>query len=218
MGKIICLLGKSATGKDTLYRRLLEDDTLGLRKMVPYTTRPIRDGEQDGREYFYTDEAGYQYLKSQGKVIEDRAYHTIHGLWRYFTVDDGQFGEMGGNFILIGTLEAYRKLQDHFGRDRLVPVLVELEDGTRLQRALDRERGQDHPRYEEMCRRFLADSLPGLCHSRIKQFIRGCLPLNLQWIHTPQQVELLAHPLLNRTPDDGTLGLEPCNGFCREPG
>ncbi len=46
MGKIICLLGKSATGKDTLYRRLLEDDTLGLRKMVPYTTRPIRDGEQ----------------------------------------------------------------------------------------------------------------------------------------------------------------------------
>lgn len=158
MGKIICLLGKSATGKDTLYRRLLEDGTLGLQKMVPYTTRPIRDGEQDGREYFYTDEAGYQYLKSQGKVIEDRAYHTIHGLWRYFTVDDGQFGETGGNFILIGTLEAYRKLQDHFGRDRLVPVLVELEDGTRLQRALDRERGQDHPRYEEMCRRFLADS------------------------------------------------------------
>lgn len=158
MGKIICLLGKSATGKDTIYRHLLRDGNVGLKKMVPYTTRPIRGGEQDGREYFYTDEAGYQRLKRQGKVIEDRAYHTVHGLWRYFTVDDGQFEQDGQDFLLIGTLEAYRRLQDYFGRDRLVPVLIELEDGARLQRALDRERGQDHPRYEEMCRRFLADS------------------------------------------------------------
>ena len=40
----------------------------------------------------------------------------------------------------------------------MLPIMVELEDGTRLQRALDRERGQECPKYEEMCRRFLADS------------------------------------------------------------
>ena len=39
----------------------------------------------------------------------------------------------------------------------MLPILIELDDGERLQRALDRERGQDHPKYEEMCRRFLAD-------------------------------------------------------------
>ena len=156
MGRIICLMGKSSAGKDTIYRRLLEDKALGLRKIVPYTTRPIREGELEGREYFYTDEAGFDRLKSQGKVIEDRAYHTCHGLWRYFTVDDGQIQE-DGNYLMIGTLEAYGKLREYFGADRLLPVLIELHDGTRLQRALNRELAQADPKYAEMCRRFLAD-------------------------------------------------------------
>ncbi len=49
MGRIICLMGKSSAGKDTIYKRLLEDETLGLRKLVPYTTRPIRAGERESR-------------------------------------------------------------------------------------------------------------------------------------------------------------------------
>lgn len=156
MGRIICLMGKSSAGKDTIYRRLLEDKALGLRKIVPYTTRPIREGELEGREYFYTDEAGFNRLKKQGKVIEDRAYHTCHGLWRYFTVDDGQIQE-DGNYLMISTLEAYGRLREYFGADRLLPVLIELDDGTRLQRALNRELAQADPKYAEMCRRFLAD-------------------------------------------------------------
>lgn len=158
MGKIICLMGKSSTGKDTIYKRLLEDRDLNLQRILPYTTRPIREGEREGVEYFYTDEEGFQRLKDQGKVIEDRAYQTYHGLWRYFTVDDVQIQDRDKNCLMIGTLDAYRKLQDYFGVDRLMPVLVELEDGMRLQRALSRELSQKHPRYEEMCRRFLADS------------------------------------------------------------
>ena len=163
MGKIICLMGKSCAGKDTIYKRLLAycqllaDRELRLKKIVPYTTRPIREGEQEGVEYFYTDEEGFQRLKSQGKVIEDRAYHTYHGLWRYFTVDDDQLRE-ADDYLMIGTLEAYRKLQEYFGMDRLLPVMVELEDGLRLRRALDRELSQECPKYGEMCRRFLADS------------------------------------------------------------
>ena len=49
-------------------------------------------------------------------------------------------------------------MTEYFGQEALLPVLIELDDGVRLQRALDRERQQDHPKYEEMCRRFLADS------------------------------------------------------------
>ena len=93
-----------------------------------------------------------------GRVIEERAYQTRHGLWRYFTVNDSQLEDESLNYIVIGTLEAYRKLRDHFGRDRMLPVMIELEDGVRLQRALDREKTQESPKYEEMCRRFLADS------------------------------------------------------------
>ncbi len=157
MGKIICLMGKSSTGKDTIFKRLLQDRRLGLRTIVPYTTRPIRVGERDGVEYFFKSEQDFFRLKEQGKIIESREYHTYHGLWRYFVVDDGQIKE-SGNYIMIGTLEAYRHLQDHFGEDRVLPVMIELDDGVRLQRALGRERKQENPRYEEMCRRFLADS------------------------------------------------------------
>jgi len=151
-------MGKSSSGKDTIFKRLLREDALNLHTLVPYTTRPVRDGETDGVEYFFTDEEGFQRLKAQGRVIEDRAYHTVHGLWRYFTVDDGQLSDGGGDCIMIGTLEAYVRLKDYFGEDRLLPIMIELDDGVRLQRALDREKRQEKPKYEEMCRRFLADS------------------------------------------------------------
>ncbi|MGN0402393.1 MAG: guanylate kinase [Acetatifactor sp.] len=157
MGRIIYLMGKSSTGKDTIYKRLLKDMAPLLKKVVPYTTRPMRNGEQQGVEYFFTDEAGFQKLKAEGKVIEDREYHTMHGLWRYFTVDDGQI-EPEENYIMIGTPEGYRKLQIYFGKEKMVSVLIELDDGIRLQRALNREKKQKNPKYGEMCRRFLSDS------------------------------------------------------------
>ncbi len=157
MGKIVCLMGKSSTGKDTIFKRLLADEELDLKTIVPYTTRPIRVGEQNGAEYFFTDEEGFQQLKAEGKIVEDRAYQTFHGLWRYFTVDDGQIEEQK-DYILITTPEAYVHLQAYFGGERVLPVLVEVDDGIRLQRALKREMKQENPKYEEMCRRFLADS------------------------------------------------------------
>ena len=46
----------------------------------------------------------------------------------------------------------------YFGTEAIWPVYIELDDGVRLQRALDRELRQEKPKYEEMCRRFLADS------------------------------------------------------------
>lgn len=158
MGKIIYLMGKSSTGKDTIYKRLLETDGVKFRKIIPYTTRPIRIRETDGVEYHFTDEEGFRKLEARGKVIEHRAYHTYHGLWRYFTVDDGQLDLEKDNYICIGTLESYNSTKAYFGAQSMVPVLIELDDGIRLQRALDREKKQAQPKYEEMCRRFLADS------------------------------------------------------------
>lgn len=157
MGKIIYLMGKSSSGKDTIYQRLLASE-LPLQRLVPYTTRPIRVGETEGVEYHFTDEAGLAAIREAGKLVELREYNTCHGIWRYFTAVDDDMDLKANNYILIGTIEAYRKMVEYFGADALLPVLIELDDGVRLQRALDRERQQDNPKYEEMCRRFLADS------------------------------------------------------------
>ncbi len=168
MGKLICLMGKSSSGKDTIYKRLMANPELDLRPIVPYTTRPIRAGEREGTEYIFTDEAGYRRMRSEGRIIEERSYNTVHGLWRYFTVADDGIDLTAGSYCLIGTLEAYNSLRAYYGPDRVLPVLIELDDGERLSRALERERAQQHPRYEEMCRRFLADS-QDFSEGRIKE-------------------------------------------------
>ena len=158
MGKLIVLMGKSASGKDTIYRLLQADKSLDLQQLVPYTTRPMRVGEKNGEAYYFVSEEEFNSLLGEGRVIEHRSYHTIHGLWRYFTVEDEQLDLERHSYLLIGTLEAYVSIVKHFGPDKVVPILVTLDDGVRLERALTRERQQEHPKYEEMCRRFLADS------------------------------------------------------------
>ena len=158
MGKIFCVMGKSASGKDTIYRELLAHKELSLRRVIPYTTRPIRDGEVDGDTYFFSTEKQVKELQDAGKIIELRTYHTVYGPWKYFTVDDGQFDEQTGNYLMIGTLETYGKIRTYFGEDRVIPIYIEVEDGERLIRAILREREQEEPKYEEMCRRFLADA------------------------------------------------------------
>lgn len=156
MSKIFYLMGKSASGKDTIYKKVKEQMP-ELKTIVIYTTRPIREGEQNGREYHFVDDDKLKELQDAGKVIELREYNTVHGIWKYFTADDGQF-DGDDNYLAIGTLESYVQLRDYFGQERLVPIYVEVEDGLRLERALARERMQATPKYEEMCRRFLADA------------------------------------------------------------
>lgn len=158
MGKIFCIIGKSSTGKDTIYRYLLEQKELKLKKIVTYTTRPMRAGEQDGVEYFFCDDKRAEELEAAGKVIELRAYHTIYGVWKYFTVDDGQVDFGKESSIVTSTVEQYLKLREYYGKENVVPIYIEVEDGERLERAIARERQQMTPKYEEMCRRFLADA------------------------------------------------------------
>ncbi len=156
MSKIFYLMGKSASGKDTIYKKIKETMP-ELKTIVIYTTRPIREGETEGVEYHFVDEKKLQEFQEAGKVIELREYNTVHGIWKYFTVNDGQF-DADDNYIAIGTLESYKGMREQLGADKLVPIYIEVEDGVRLERALARERSQKEPKYEELCRRFLADA------------------------------------------------------------
>ena len=167
MGKIYCMMGKSSSGKDTLYQEVLER-LPQIHRVVPYTTRPIREGEQDGVEYHFVDDKQLAELETDGKIVELRAYNTVHGIWKYFTVDDGQIDLEQGDYLLIGTLETYEKIREYYGAEHLVPIYIEVEDGERLARALERERRQAVPKYKEMCRRFLADE-EDFCEENLKR-------------------------------------------------
>ena len=156
MGKIYYMMGKSSSGKDTLYKEVLKA-LPKLKTLVLYTTRPIREGEQEGIEYHFVTDEELQRFEKAGKIIEERTYDTVYGAWKYATIEDGQINLAAYDYLVIGTLESYAGMKKCYGAENLVPIYIEVEDGERLSRALSRERQQEQPKYEEMCRRFLAD-------------------------------------------------------------
>lgn len=156
MGKIYYMMGKSASGKDTLYKEIL-NRMPELQTLTLYTTRPRREGERDGVEYYFISDEAMEAYGNKGKIIELRTYHTVYGDWKYATIDDGQIHLDHEDYLMIGTLESYRKMRDYYGAECLIPIYIEVEDGERLMRAIQRERQQETPGYEELCRRFLAD-------------------------------------------------------------
>ncbi len=156
MNRIYVLTGKSSSGKDSIFRELMKDDKT-LKSVIPYTTRPLREGEHEGVEYRFSDEDEFSRLKAEGRVIEDRSYNTVQGLWRYFTVDDGSF-DGDEDILLIGTLDTVNSIRSYFGsRKETIPIYIECDDGDRLIRAVNREKKRKDPQYKELCRRFLAD-------------------------------------------------------------
>ena len=147
MGKIFFILGKSSSGKDTIFQKIKENNELDLKTVVGYTTRPMRENEVDGEEYFFVDRDRFEELKNEDKVIESRDYNTVHGIWSYFTVDDGQIDLGKDNYLYIGTLESYEQVRNFYGEDVVVPIYIEVEQGERLKRAILREIEQKQKRH-----------------------------------------------------------------------
>ena len=154
MGKIFCLMGKSSTGKDTIGKHLLK--TMDLKNIVLYTTRPIREGELEGREYYFVNNDEFKELETSGKVIEKRVYNTIHGDWTYATVDSNIDLE-NNNYLVLNTLIGYEKLVNYYGKDTVIPLYIWVDLNTRIDRAFTREEQEKNPKYREICRRFIKD-------------------------------------------------------------
>ncbi len=183
MGKIYYVMGKSATGKDTIYTRLFEESKK-IKKIVLYTTRPPRSDEEDGSVYNFVTREKLEEFKRANKLIEMRTYKTMYGDWTYATVDDGKIRLESRNYLVIGTLESYKKVADYFGADKVVPIYITVDPGIRLQRALNRENMQEFPKYDEMCRRYLADEEDfsdeklkeaGITKFYVNENLRACL-------------------------------------------
>ena len=198
MGSIFCIVGKSSSGKDTIYKRLLRNPALKLERIILYTTRPIREGEREGVEYYFTTVEMLEQFRREHKIIECRSYDTVYGPWHYFMAKDSQIDLTRHSYLVIGTLESYLNTRNYFGADRVVPIYIDLDDGERLSRALKRERRQAEPKYEEMCRRYIADNRDfsqekleraGIATSFDNQDLNTCLEEIAAYILSCQRVE-----------------------------
>lgn len=78
--KLFCIMGETASGKDTLTKKLCEDT--GMKAIVSYTTRPRRTNEGD--THIFVDDSVYEQMKSEDKIA---AFTEINGNKYWSTTD-----------------------------------------------------------------------------------------------------------------------------------
>lgn len=157
MSKIFCIVGKSGSGKDTIYKQILSCDYPDLTPIITYTTRPKRINEKNGIDYNFVLPNQLNEFEKNNQILEKRQYSTVDGIWSYFTL---KFELLcGKNYILITTIEGAVSIMQYYGEDIVHIIYLYLDDDTRLKRCLQRESKQINPNYDEVYRRFNSDKL-----------------------------------------------------------
>lgn len=124
---MICLLGKTASGKTTIRNELVK---LGYKPIITYTTRPMRDGEVQDVDYHFVTEDKFNQMIEDDMFAEYTSYITTSGVWYYGSakadyVDDAVIilNPFGFNKIcdskLDNVISIYLKVDDEIILDRL---------------------------------------------------------------------------------------------------
>ena len=146
MKKMIILAGKSASGKDTVKQEMLRLNP-SLHNVITSTTRPKRDYEQNGVDYFfYTDS------EMANKIMDLQMAEAVSfNGWVYGT----EYNQILDDKINLGiyNLEGADILSDDPEIDAFV-VYLECSDKVRLLRSLNREQNPD---VKELIRRYQTD-------------------------------------------------------------
>lgn len=144
---IIAIMGKAGSGKDTLVENVCKDVPT-LHKIISCTTRPPRQGEQDGVNYHFISGEEFGARVLDGRMFEA----TYFNEWFYGTSTDS----LRKDKINIGVFnpEGVETLL-HCSNVKVIPIYLVASDKNRLIRQLQRE---DDPDVYEVIRRFKADN------------------------------------------------------------
>ena len=142
---IIAICGKSATGKDTLLKRIAKS-RIGATVIVSDTTRPPREGETDGQDYNFKKTFEFVSGIRRGKYLEWTTFRN----WFYGTPEDSVCGKINVGVFNPAGIKSLSKFQDDY---EIIPVYLVTSLGTRIKRYVSREGKWSW----ELPRRLLAD-------------------------------------------------------------
>lgn len=149
-------MGESGVGKDTVLNKLLTVRK-DLKPIITYTTRPMRSGEKNGKEYYFVSNKSFERLRETNSIIEYRKYQTSHGEWYYFMSNDKQIDvQSDEKYIVINTIFGVKKLKEMYGNS-VIPIHLYVNDRDRLLRCFAREAAGNED-FVEMCRRYVSDT------------------------------------------------------------
>lgn len=134
---LLCIMGRTACGKDTLVNKLCE--RTGLKSIVSYTTRPQRTNEGD--THIFTTKEQYKQMKANGDVA---AYTNIAGNIYWTTID--QLYENDVYIIDPKGVATLKKL--HLPNLRIVTIFINTPDYMRKHRALN-SRGDNKAKFRK---------------------------------------------------------------------
>lgn len=140
---IIVLCGAGGSGKDTTLN-ILKKQYSNLQACVSHTTRPMRQGEVEGREYFFIDNAEFESLYEQGQFIETRTYHVATEEISHYGMSEGEVTNklMQGHVIMILDLQGLLELKKYY-QDTDVDIhafYINVDEDVRLDRYLKRDK------------------------------------------------------------------------------
>lgn len=104
---IIC--GKTCSGKDSVVNRLVEN--YQFKRVITYTTRPMRHGEVNGETYFFISQEEFCKKVEEGFFAEWKMYNTTNGVWCYGTSTQDIQSASDDNSIIILTPNGYRDIR-----------------------------------------------------------------------------------------------------------
>ena len=124
---LICLMGKTASGKDTLANRLCE--RAGLRQIISYTTRERRENEGD--THIFISDAEYQTIEDSGQI----AAFTKIGPYKYCCTIDQLYEN---DIYVVDPIGVQHLRELNLPNLKLVTVYVNVPDDVRKDRALNK--------------------------------------------------------------------------------
>ena len=156
VSKIIVLCGEACSGKDSIMRMMVHNE--GYQPCVSHTTRPMREGEVEGREYYFMTTNDFLDKLHAKDFVEVREYNTVDGLWLYgmsYAELDSKLGQ--GDIVMILDIKGMLELKQSKYRDMIVSFYINVDENTRLERYLNRDGGLTLNKVEECVRRLKAD-------------------------------------------------------------
>ena len=155
--KIVCLCGKSASGKNKISE--LAQNNFNIKEAISHTTRPRRTGEGDIYKFISIKE--FKQMKKDNEFIETRIYNTKEGQWCYGLSKEAIDLNSDNNYLVILDMNGLLSLKDYLieiGKiDCLTSVYVYTSSQVRLLRSLNREGNMTDKQVTEVVRRFQAD-------------------------------------------------------------
>lgn len=155
---ILILIGKSASGKDTILKRYLDDGF--LHKIISYTTRPKRIGEVNGIDYNFVSDNQFDEMERQGKFFQTRTYNTFDGdkpcVWKY---GSDRVSNKNIHYGAIMDVQGARDYIKEYGKENVFVVYVDAPKDLRKTRYMSRSGGEGFSEEKEWSRRAADDDI-----------------------------------------------------------